>query len=240
MTDKHSYPFFGTDSGIILQSSSKDQDYIFLTCLKKKADGSWEKLKKREGKIIKCGLEEMVMILRVLTNQSPSWSTVHNFKEDKTQISFNWGEDKNKEKILWISIGSYKKLLRISQIEIFRLLLDHLLKEKIESATGSTTNSLQTYVKQTITPEIIPEDLFENTDENKLVVVEQIQKENDTSSIKGMITNETEKALLLMFNGGMEVWIPKSLIHSKYKPESTTTQSFTIETWILKKNKIIT
>ncbi|MCK4284766.1 MAG: hypothetical protein KAX18_01135, partial [Candidatus Lokiarchaeota archaeon] len=99
--------------------------------IKKKGDGSWEKLSTREGKTIKVSLEEVVMILEVLKKKMKSWSTVHSFKEDKTSISISWeGETK-----VWFNIGDYPKMLSFAQIEILKLLLLHLLEEKIEFAT---------------------------------------------------------------------------------------------------------
>jgi uncharacterized protein YqgQ len=104
-----------------------------LKCIKKKPDGSWEKPSLGEGKTIKCNLDEIVMILDVLNRNRASWSSFHNFKDIKTQISFKW-EDDAKEKLL-IYIGKYSKMLKFAQIEIFRLLLKHILEEKIEFAT---------------------------------------------------------------------------------------------------------
>ena len=48
------------------------------------------------------------------------------------------------------------------------------------------------------------------------------------------------KALLIQFNSGDELWIPKSTIHGEYVPKKNKDQKFLIDDWILKKNKIIT
>ena len=90
MVDKHSQSFFGKSSGLTIQSSSRVEPYIFFKCIKKKADGIWEKPSKGEGKTIKCSLDEMVMILEVLYGRFENWSSYHNFKDNKTQISFKW------------------------------------------------------------------------------------------------------------------------------------------------------
>ncbi len=53
---------------MFIQSSSKRESFIFMKFIKKKGDGSWEKLSTREGKTIKVGLEEVVMILEDLAD----------------------------------------------------------------------------------------------------------------------------------------------------------------------------
>ncbi|MHA1193918.1 MAG: hypothetical protein ACTSP9_16790 [Promethearchaeota archaeon] len=115
MVDKHSQSFFGKSSGLTIQSSSRNEPFIFLKCIKKKGDGIWEKPSKGEGKTIKCSLDEIVMIREVLHKRLENWSTYHNFNDTKTQISFKW-ENERKER-LYINIGSYSKMLTFSQIE---------------------------------------------------------------------------------------------------------------------------
>ena len=58
--------------------------------------------------------------------------------------------------------------------------------------------------------------------------------------INGAIKGETEKALLITFDTGKEIWIPKSTIHCQYSPKKQFNQSFLIDNWILKRNKILT
>jgi hypothetical protein len=100
MTDTHSQSFFGQATGLTINSSSKNDPFIFIKCIKKKENGDWEKLSSGEGKTIKISLEEMIMILKVLRRKIESWSGFHSYKENKTQISFNWeGNGGNK---LWI------------------------------------------------------------------------------------------------------------------------------------------
>ena len=62
VTNTHSQSFFGQSTGLTIQSISKEQPFIFFKCIKKKADKSWEKPSKGEGKVIKCNLEEIIMI----------------------------------------------------------------------------------------------------------------------------------------------------------------------------------
>jgi len=122
---------------------------------------------------------------------------------------------------------------------VLRLLLKHILKEKIEFAT--IPKNLKTFEKandKKQTP-IKPEEFFENEKNNDLFVVEQVNTEREVSNVKAIITGETQKALLLLYNGSEEVWTPKSIIHSQYGPKEEGKQTFTIESWFLKKNNLI-
>ncbi|NVM18537.1 MAG: hypothetical protein HWN80_12545 [Candidatus Lokiarchaeota archaeon] len=235
MVNKHSQSFFGQSTGLTLVSSSKTEPFIFLKCIKKKPDGSWEKPSLGEGKTIKCNLDEIVMILEVLKRKKDSWSSYHNFKDIKTQISFKW-EDDTKQKLL-IYIGKYSKMLNYAQTEIFRMLLKHIIREKIEFATISN-----------LTPKKNPtESSKENSGKSKVrnskelpSVKESVEhNENEVSNINGVIEGETEKALLIQFDSNKEVWIPKSVIRSNYNSINEIAQNFIIDNWILKKNNII-
>lgn len=137
----HNQSFFGQSTGIVFQSSSKAEPHIFIRCIKKKRDGSWEKYSLGEGKTIKCSLEEIVMMRQVLEGKIPSWSIYHSYKDTNTQIQFNW-ENGNSE-VLWIRIGDYAKMLAAPQIEILKALLEHLFKEKIEFATGGNYDNVE-------------------------------------------------------------------------------------------------
>jgi len=234
MVDKHSQSFFGQSTGLTLLSSSKSDSFIFFKCIKKKPDGSWEKPSLGEGKTIKCNLDEMIMILDVLQRNTNSWSSYHNFNDVKTQISFKW-EDGAKKKLL-IYIGNYSKMLNFSQTEIFRLLLKHILEEKIEFSTISKMPSGKVNVSRAKNNE-------QKNQNNAVaalpVVKESIEnKENEVSQINGVIEGETEKALLIQFNNDKEIWIPKSVIRSNYDSSNDISQNFIIDNWILKKNNI--
>jgi len=234
MVDKHSQSFFGQSTGLTLLSSSKSDSFIFFKCIKKKPDGSWEKPSLGEGKTIKCNLDEIIMILEVLHRNNDSWSSFHNFNDVKTQISFKW-EDGAKKKLL-IYIGNYSKMLNFSQTEIFRLLLKHILDEKIEFATISKMPS----VKVGVNGPKNNEQRNQNDDGTALPVVKESieNNENDVSQINGVIEGETEKALLIQFNNDKEIWIPKSVIRSNYDSSNDISQNFIIDNWILKKNNI--
>lgn len=210
---------------MFIQSSSKCEPFIFMKFIKKKGDGSWEKLSTREGKTIKLGLEEVIMILEVLKKKMKSWSTVHSFNEDKTQISVSWeGESK-----IWFNVGDYPKMLTFAQIEILKLLLLHLLKEKIEFATASEIPNTQVNTeKNDSKKQKVPE----------LTVIEEIDSDNKLQKVEGTIAGETEKAVLLKLNNGAENWFPKSTIKSQYSLKKDTSQTFLIDSWIIEKNKI--
>lgn len=142
MTDSHNYSFFGKSSAILINSSSRNEPYIFIRCIKEKQGGGWEKPSLNEGTVVKFKLEEMVMIERVLSRKEARWSTFHSYKDNETSIRFNWGKT-DKGPLLWINIGVYKKPLTIPQVELFRRLMTHMIDEKVEFATGSKFKKTQ-------------------------------------------------------------------------------------------------
>ncbi len=232
MVNSHSKSFFGQNTGIILQSSSKKDPYIFLQCIKKKANGKWEKPSKGEGKITRFSLEEIIMILKVLQSKMESWSTYHKYNDSSTQITINW-----QDSCLWINIDTYSKKLNVAQIEILKLLLEHILQEKIIHATESKTQKNEK-----------SDSNKSDSNKNHIYVKEEIinpkaihqENEKKTLEIKGKIKRKTEKALLIDFLNGIETWIPKSKIHTKFIEDIDLIQIFRIEKWLLNKNKVIT
>lgn len=241
--DSHSKSFFGQNTGMIVSSSSSSDPFIFIHCIKKKPDGIWEKPSTKEGKIIKISLEEIVMILRVLNRQTLNWQSHHIYKDKKTSLSFSWeDEDAN---ILWINIGIYSKMLNLAQTEILRLLLIHLLKEKIVFSTIPKRTSNEIKVIKLKQEEFYNRNKIEETNEesdcNKnslfpdIVLRGDILK--DLSNVDGIILEETEKAILIEFNN-KEVWVPKSAINNHYLPRKNLSQKFLINNWFLKKNNL--
>ncbi len=237
MVDNHSYSFFGQKVGLIIQSAQKNEPYMFFRLIKCKNDGSWEKPSSGEGKIIKFSLEEIVYILRVLNKEVISWSSYHTFKDNKTQISFKW--EKEEKGKLWIHIGSYSKVLEYSQFMILKMLLEHILEEKIEFAT--IPNSPKKGSSEPIKNIIVQEEIITKNDSdgdgefNEKINQDSKKKKSITGTIKG----ETDKALLIQFDTGSEVWIPKSTIHSQFNNTKNLNQKFMIDSWILDKNKIV-
>ena len=245
MVNRHNQSFFGQSSGMTLISSSKSDPFIFIKCIKKKNNGSWEKPSLGEGKTIKCNLDEIVMILEVLKGNRKAWSSYHNFNNNRTSISFKW--DENSEDKLYINIASYSKMLSYSQIIILKLLLEHLLKEKIEYATIPSTKYKTSEDNEEMLNVSINEDPLEDKSKASeedgngmpIIVEEKVDFEDQkTTQIYGTIKGESNKALLLNLSDGHEVWFPKSVIRSDYSPEKEVNQSFLVDTWILKKNNI--
>lgn len=261
MTDSHNHSFFGQNTGLLVNSTSKSESFIFMRCIKRKTDNSWEKPSKGEGKVIKFSMEELVMILQVLNREVLNWTSYHTFKDNKTPISFSW-EDKE-AKTLWINIANYSKMLNYAQAEILRLLITHILSEKIKYATTSdssikTSKNIKNNANQgNFNPKAEETKVFkEFPEENQSSFMEEINEQpvnnknvkistpqdkilKDKKNIEGSIKGETQKALLIDFKSGEEIWIPKSTIHSEYTPRKNFSQSFLIDSWILKKNKII-
>ena len=247
MTDTHNYSFFGQKTGMIVQSSSKSEPHIFIKLLKKNDNGAWEKLSNGEGKTIKFSLEELILIRQVLTKETKSWSGFHKFKGNATQISFNWKQDneKNTQEILWIRIDDYSKMLNYAQTEILKLLLTHIIQEKIEFATTPefpqviNNHSVPKYNKR----DLYIEEKIETNDnygnEQSLPIKVQINSKTDTIAIFGIIKGESKKALLIAFENGVEFWVPKSVIHSPINQKKEIQQRFIIDKWILEKNKAI-
>ncbi len=254
MTDNHNYAFWGQSTGMTLESNAKEDPFIFLKCIKKKSDGSWEKFKQGEGKAIRISLEEIIMILQVLKKNLRNWATYHSYKDEKTQISFGW--ETGRDDILWINIGDYSKKLNLPQIELLRMLLEHILEEKIRDATISTKegkNGVQK-ISETVLAKMnnekvsIDESLGNyNKFKEQTASMNALSTNNNSSSttskdktnVQGTIKGETKKALLIAFISGREQWVPKSKIHSDYNAEKSISQTFLIENWILKKAGII-
>ncbi len=127
-------------------------------------------------------------------------------------------------------------MLNFAQTEIFRMLLEHLIQEKIEFATISKLNASKNPMKK---PKEITEPNQLRGSGDLPTVQESVEhKENEVMKINGVIEGETEKALLIQFNNDKEVWIPKSVIRSNYNSVNEIPQNFLIDNWILKKNNI--
>ena len=223
MVDKHNQSFFGQSTGMFVQSSSKDEPCIFLQFIKKKENGTWEKLSLKEGKTIKCNLEEIIMVLRVLEGKVKSWSTVHVFKEEKTSISVSWeGEAK-----LWFNVGGYPKMLKFAQIEILRRLIEFATV----SSSKNSNHNIDTSPIESPNP-------MKPLEEDNILIEEEIDLGEGIIKITGYIKGETKKALLININNGTESWFPKSVIKSNFDPENNAEQSFLVDSWFLEKNKI--
>ena len=144
MVNNHTKTFFGENTALTVQSNSKEDSFIFIKILNKKDEGVWKKPTSGEGKTIKCSMEEIVSILQVLKHEIKEWSTYHVYNDQKTQISFQFVLDN----LLKVQIENYSIKLKYEQIIIFKLLLKHLLKEKIIYATSSHITTEKKKIKQ--------------------------------------------------------------------------------------------
>ena len=257
MGDTHSKSFFGQNARLIVNTPSKTEPFFFMRCIKKKPEGVWEKPSKGEGKVIKFSIEEAVMILQVLNRKLLTWKSYHTYKDNKTTISFNWEDDK--AKTLWINIANYSKMLNFSQAEILRLLLTHILNEKIKYATHSNrkkssnltsnekfsnhidnSNEIIEFKEDKNDDQFEDNSNYNNGGNNRLSPNPKFSntKSQERNHINGTIKGETNKALLITFNSGQDLWIPKSTIHSEFLSKKDVDQTFLIDTWVLKKNKV--
>ena len=241
MVNSHSHSFFGQNTGLIIYSSSKEESFIFFRCIKRKPDGIWEKPTSGEGKVIKCTLDEMVMILQVLNRDLLNWQSFHTYNDIKTPISFGWEDEK--AKVLWINIANYSKMLKFAQAEILKLLISHILKEKIKYSTSSNKHLNNIKNREKDTSQKIDFKKEFNIDNSLISPIINSKPDilKEVSNIDGIIKSETEKALLIDFDAGegKEIWIPKSTIRCQYVPKKNLTQKFRIDNWILNRNKII-
>ncbi len=255
MADQHSYSFFGQKSAFFFQSPSRSVQYLFFRFIKKKNNGIWEKPSNKEGTVIKLSLEEQAQILEVLEKNSLAWSGYHAFKGNKTPINVKWETPESTR--LWINIGNYSKMLQSPEITILRMLMEHVLQEKIEHATQPSfskkaSNSMSSnHVQKKVNSLEDGEDLTLIMNDSSLQIDSKNHVSNesfsatqviekDYGSIQGKIKGETAKALLLITGKDKEQWIPKSTIKSDYDVNNkATVQSFTVENWLLNKNNIL-
>lgn len=251
MVEYHNKAFFGSKVGMFLDSGSWTSPFFYLKFIKKRENGTWEKPSLGEGKSIKFSLEDTALILRVLNREVQNWSTVHVFKENKTHISFQW--DKGIKERFHVNGGDYHKMLNYAEIIVFKSLLEHVFGEKIAHSTvisknGSSKKSADVQLEGKKHELVVTEQTIGNVRPKSQPIAQiaptHFEKEPitepETSIVGGVCEGETEKALLIEFEGGRQIWIPKSTIRSGFDSESVAVQEFTIDLWVLKKNKVVT
>ncbi len=239
MTDYHTKTFYGQKSSITLSSPSKTAPHVFLSCINRKEDGTWENTSKGEGKTVKISTEEIICILEVLLKKSANWRGFHVFKERKTEIYVGW--EKESREVVQIKIGKYTKKLRFPNLNFFSLMLEHILNEKIEFATSGKSKmiSMDGATQDEGEYGVFSEHI---TARNGLQVVETTEfgVSKDTIEIKAKIKVISPKALLITLESDKEFWIPKSTIHNNYDVENKTTlQTLIVDKWIIEKQNII-
>jgi len=102
ITNQHSYSFFGSKTAIIVKSPSKQDPFIFFTCIRKLSEGVWEKLP--QGKTTRFNLEEMIMILQVLKGEvlTTGVHTIHIKKKSiKSRLNGVKKRSKRKKCLVW-------------------------------------------------------------------------------------------------------------------------------------------
>ena len=210
MSDIHLKEFYGQSADLVVESKSKYDQFVYFHLLNKNFN--------RNNKvIIKYSLEEIALILLLLRKDLFTWRS---YPEEDVEISFEW-EDKNSN-ILWIHAANYSKALSLGQIVVLKLLITHLLDEKVIFAT-----SKKIVVSGDSSEVLINQDKYLEFSE-----VDKINK------VEGRIINQTDKAILINFIDNLDIWVPKSTIHSYFNPNKSSLQSFLIENWILKKNNL--
>jgi hypothetical protein len=210
MPNIHLKRFQGQNVDLIVESKSKFDKFIYFHFTNMT-------LKENKNLMIEYSLEEMAMILCVLRKEIFIWKS---YRDEDLEVIFVW-EDK-KAQILWIHAGNYSKTLHLGQIEVLKLLMMHILNEKVIFATSKHNINRDKLSK-------IPS----NRDRYlEFALIETI------NSIEGKVINQTDKAVLINFKDKIEAWIPKSTIHSRFSTKISTSQSFMIENWVLKKNNL--
>jgi hypothetical protein len=237
MVEKHTQNFFGQKTAIIVDSNRKDEPCIYVRCLKKKKDGEWQNFS--ESKVVKFSLLEMIAINDVLNGKRKTWNTFHAFNEVKTPISFAW--DEHDFDLLWINIDDYSRPLNYPETELLRRLMDHLVEEKIASATcrnelpektdcenGEKVKSIENNIKD-----------VKNVPENpKIKIIESKTPVKELTTIESKNKNmnvNAEKAILVQMENNEEIWLPKSTILSSIDEKSEEIQNFTVKAFVFNK-----
>ena len=219
---RHVRSFFGQKTGIIFDSDDQSSEYAYMTFIRKQQNGIWEKPSERQGKKIKLNLGELIMIRRVLAGLDDKWSTVHTFKEQKTfkeiktQISVS--RNINDRKQIWMNVDSYSKNIKLPETEIFQLLLNHIIDEKITYSTGNKVNK-SNFQKAPMndrkieTRPVKDEQTVKLPEKKVLETIKNDTQDGDFTELEAKYVRETEKAVCLQFTGDeKERWVPKSIL----------------------------
>ena len=235
MADSHTKSFFGQRSGIIINSPAKMVPHIFLTCINRKEDGTWEKPSKNEGKTIRLSLEEIICILEVLNRRSQNWRGYHVFKDEKTEIYVGW--ESEAREVLNFKIGNYKKKLKFPNTNFLMKLLEHILDEKIEFATSGNFETKDRREKTVEGEYGVFSEHIKAKDGLQVVETTEYEVSKEKMEINAKIKVESLKALLISLDTGNEFWVPKSTIHNKYDVNNKENfQKLLLDKWIIDKN----
>jgi len=237
MADFHTKSFFGQKSGIIVNSPSKLEPYIFLRCINRKEDGTWEKPSKNEGKTVRLSIEEIICILEVLNRKSQNWRGYHVFKDEKTEIYVGW--ESEAREVLRFKIGNYKKKLKFPNTKFLVKLLEHILDEKIEFATSGTFEPKNQREKTVESEYSVFSEHIKAKDGLHVIETTEYDASKIRMEINVKIKLESEIALLIALDTGNEFWVPKSTIHNNYDAnDKANFQKLLVDKWIIDKNMI--
>ena len=230
MVDFHTKTFYGQNTALTIDSPSKITPHIFMSCINRNKDGSWEKTK-----TVKLSIEEIICILEVLKRKSANWRGYHVFKDYNTEIYVGW--ESEAREVLKIKVGEYKKKLRFPNTNFLTLLLEHLLKEKIEFATSGTFETKGEKVEErdygVFTEHITARDGLQVVETTEYGVDKEVME------ILAKIKVESPKALLITLDTGNEFWIPKSTLHNIYNArDKENYQKLIVDKWIIEKHII--
>jgi hypothetical protein len=194
-------------------------------------------------------MRELVFILRVLSREAKKWTTMHEFQSRATNLHLEWSASDT----LKFIAQNYMVELDYGQAEILKMLLRHILEEKVIHATSSEGSPKEEHRQEPSTlivkeeevnnsshktpPEPPKKNNSKRSQDNQKALKEKDVKER--TEIKGAIERETAKALLINFGGENAQWIPKSTIHSQFSREKGIEQTFLIDNWVLEKNNVI-
>ena len=255
----HDQGFFGQKSALLFNSGDWAEPYAYLKCIKKTPTG-WEKPSNQEGKTVKLSLTELIALHDVLRGKKRKWTTVHQFQEERTSISVGWQQSPDE---IWFAIADYRKKIQYPETTLFHKLLAHIIEEKIEYSTTTQnpgerqqerTPTIQTIAIQktksnhpTSTPYKKRQNTTESGSKENSRIKENTQpyssdfqeKVKDVSRIEAKISNETDKAILLVLENKIEHWFPKTAIVKGNLQQGDYIRPLLIKNWILKTKKLI-
>lgn len=227
--EHHNYSFFGQKSALILDSGELADPCLYLRFLKKLPEGRWEKPSVGEGKNLKFNLLEITEILQVLRTPNSQWSTVHKFHEASTSIKVTHQGDK-----VQFFVTGYAKPLMKAEIVLLADLWEHIYREKIEHATGSTfqksdSSQVVTYPTPSeskpvsIPKKNVPNQIPALSPEHSMTPadwISHLQKEGEFLLVPGEVTSRREKALSYQVVGQNTIWVPLSQIKKNNPSQS--------------------
>jgi antitoxin component of RelBE/YafQ-DinJ toxin-antitoxin module len=99
-------------------------------------------------------MKELVFLLRVLRKEVLKWTTMHEFKQKATNFHIEWTLDDT----IKIIAQNYSVELDIGQSEVLKMLLSHILEEKVIHATSSEITVKERQPEEEGEPKITVED----------------------------------------------------------------------------------